>query len=158
MLTFSRLINTLHYDPDLGKFRRRDTGKITGTPMETEYEIISIDGRRYLAHRLAFFYVNGRWPKEEIDHINGIRGDNRIYNLREASRKENARNRKRRHDSACKYKGTCFNKKIRKYHASIMIGGKQRHLGVFVDEVDAAKAYDAAAKKAYGEFCKINFP
>jgi len=63
-----------------------------GTVLATGYRVIRVDGYRYLAHRLAWFYVYGAWPVSEIDHINLLKDDNRISNLRDVSRKENVWN------------------------------------------------------------------
>lgn len=92
------------------------------------------------------------------DHINGNTLDNRRANLRTCTKAENNRNR-----GACKgkhlgLKGTYFHKKRRKWHASIQVNGVSRHIGVFVNPYDAARAYDKAASELHGHFAKLNFP
>jgi hypothetical protein len=99
MLTQAELKKYLRYYPDSGIFTcpcpaRWD--KLLGTPNKLGYVYIMVRGRMYAAHRLAWLYVHGEFPKDEIDHINRIRGDNRICNLREATHKENCRNRDNR--------------------------------------------------------------
>lgn len=101
-LTHARLLELLHYDPDFGEFRNRvRRGQIglagfrTASEHGRGYRTLKVDGRKYLAHRLAWFYVHGEWPPRglEIDHVNRVRDDNRISNLRVVTRSENNRNR-----------------------------------------------------------------
>lgn len=94
---------------------------------------------------------------EFVDHINGNRLDNRRRNLRECTSAENNANRSSNPNSLSKYKGVTWDKSRSKWMASIQTGGKGRTLGRFHSEIDAAKAYDAAAKEAYGSFAKLNF-
>ena len=91
-----------------------------------------------------------------IDHINGDGLDNRRANLRICSNLENRRNQKLRVDSASGYKGVCRNSG--KWQAKIRIEGKWHSLGLFVDKEDAARAYDAAAIRTFGDFARLNFP
>lgn len=106
-------------------------------------------------------------PGQEVDHINGDRLDNRRANLRLCSRVENARNRqptrraRRSGVPHSEFKGVRWDpsgKRVARWRASIRFDGRQQTLGRFVSEVDAAKAYDAAAAKAYGAFARLNFP
>lgn len=98
MLTQAKLKELLEYDPISGVFRRKiniggaKIGDIAGTDNGDGYMKIRVAGKSYKAHRLAWLYVMGRWPKNDIDHINGVRCDNRIINLREATRAENKQN------------------------------------------------------------------
>jgi hypothetical protein len=101
--------------------------------------------------------MNAR-PGQFIDHINHNGLDNRIANLRQASRAENNWNaRKRKGKCSSKYKGVCWFRVRKKWQARIQVNGKGIFLGFFDDEIEAAKAYDAAAKKYYGEFAYLNF-
>jgi len=94
-----------------------------------------------------------------VDHINHDKMDDRRANLRAATRAQNVRNRKKFSNSnGSKYKGIYFRKKSRKWEVMITFERKKIHLGCFKDEIDAAKAYDAAAKKYHGEFAVLNFP
>ena len=92
-----------------------------------------------------------------VDHINGIRLDNRKENLRAVNAKQNAQNSKPRKNSTSKYKGVCYDKKANKWQAQIKIDGKSTYLGTFTSEEEAAKAYDVASKTAWGEFAYQNF-
>lgn len=93
------------------------------------------------------------------DHINGRTLDNRKANLRSATALQNTWN-SRKHSQSCssKYKGVWFHKSIQKWTAMIKARSKRIHLGTFENEIEAAKAYDKAAKKYYGQFAYLNFP
>lgn len=94
-----------------------------------------------------------------VDHINHDGMDDRRANLRAATRAQNIRNRKKfAKSSGSKYKGIYFRKKTRKWEATITFERKKIFLGYFRDEIDAAKAYDRAARKYHGEFASLNFP
>ena len=112
-----------------------------GSKCDHGYRSIRLLGRRIRIHRLVWFMTHGVWPSE-IDHINGDREDNRIDNLREVTRKDNARNQKRRSNAKVKLQGVDFHKG--KFRARINHQGKEKHLGYFDDENEAAKAYNAA--------------
>lgn len=99
--------------------------------------------------------IMGFPENKEIDHINGIKSDNRKENLRICTRAENARNSKKRINSASKYKG--LSKNGDSWQVFVWDGNKNIHIGIFKDEVEAAKAYDKAAREYYGEFAKLNF-
>lgn len=94
-----------------------------------------------------------------VDHINHNGLDNRKANLRPATQTENNRNRRkaRRKKFGSKYKGICWNKNEKRWTARIMYNRKSKYIGIFDDEIVAAKAYDRAAKKHHGEFAALNF-
>lgn len=107
-----------------------------------------------MAHRLAWLYVYGEWPDAEIDHINGNTGDNRISNLRPATRAQNGANRGRQTNNASGVKGVCWHAQSGKWRAMIRISGKSRHLGLFNDIGAAAAAYARATVNRNGEFAR----
>lgn len=160
MLTAARLREVLHYEPETGVFTRiksvcgQTAGTICGSPNGRGYIQITIDGKSYLAHRLAFLYMTGEWPAEFADHINCTQTDNRWANLREATKYENARNSRGRRDTIGGLKGARYDKSIDKYRASIAVNGKQKYLGVFITAEEASQAYSLAAKQYYGQFAR----
>jgi len=92
----------------------------------------------------------------DIDHIDGNPGNNRRSNLRLATRQQNAGNSKKRAGSS-QYKGVNWFKQHQKWHAQIGLNGHKKHLGLFDNEADAARAYNTAATEHFGEYAKLNF-
>ena len=121
------------------------------------YRGITIFDKPYQAHRLAWLYVYGEWPNE-IDHINHIRDDNRLENLRDVTRSQNGMNSSIETGRTSQYKGVHWAKKANKWKAQIGINGKQKYLGYFTIEIEAARAYDRAALEHFGIYAKLNFP
>jgi len=143
----------LEYNPETGdfKFKARRPGKVpagTGTLLRTGYRVVRFGQQKYLLHRLAWAIHYGRWPTGEIDHINGDKSDNRIANLREATRQQNCTNRRAYGKSG--YKGVV--ELNGRWMAQITIDGSRRGLGVYETPEAAHAAYVAVASKAYGEF------
>jgi hypothetical protein len=119
----------------------------------TGYTKIMFAQRSFRAHRILWALTYGSWPEVDVDHINGNRSDNRIANLRLASRAENIRNMKTRTKKKCALKGaTPYKGRADKFVAQIRIDGKQRKLGVFPTEREAHDAYCEVAVKAFGRF------
>lgn len=93
-----------------------------------------------------------------VDHINGNTLDNRRCNLRLATVSQNTANRHAVRPSSSPFTGVSWNKQRSMWKAQIEHMGKGQYLGLFADEEDAARAYDAAARLHFGEFAKLNFP
>lgn len=97
-------------------------------------------------------------PGFSVDHINGDSLDNRRYNLRLASQRQQCYNRKKIDNTSSRYKGVCYHIGKKKWQTNIKIYGQVKYLGTFTDEIEAAKAYDAAARELFGDFARLNFP
>jgi len=150
MLTQERLKELLDYDPETGVFvwkvrrGRVKAGGVAGYKMPVGYIYLQIDGIPYYAHRLAWFYTYGAWPAEEIDHINRVRHDNSISNLRDIAHIKNLWNSHRRGNSTG-FTGVYWSKEKEKYYSQIRAHYVCKHLGYF-DTPEAANAAYMAAK------------
>jgi hypothetical protein len=124
------------------------------TVTDTGYKMAYVDGVSLYAHRVIWAITTGSWPENDVDHINGDRTDNRLVNLRAATRAQNLRNTAKRADNSSGHKGVHWGKARRRWIAEIMCDGKRRQLGRFVNIEDAVSAYDQAAKELFGEFVR----
>jgi hypothetical protein len=167
-LTAERLRELVHYDTASGVFtrlkvatkfgttsaHRRYTGRKLGTVDKRNNTVqIGIDGRVYFAHRLAWLYVHGKWPENEIDHINGDQTDNRLCNLRDVTRSVNMQNRRKPMPGTksgylgVEWSGTSWRARIKK--------NKVRYeLGCYPTPEEAFEAY-LKAKRRLHEGCTI---
>ncbi len=151
----------LRYDPEVGTFTRiRKAGKaqagtVAGIKAKQGYIKICVHGFDYMAHRLAWLYVHGTWP-EEIDHINRLRDDNRISNLRAATGSENRCNRPSKNESKGLPRGVRWDDKANRWHARIQWGRKTIHIGKFKDLAEASAAYNQRARQLHGDFAVLN--
>lgn len=127
-------------------------GRAFATQHERGYLHGFILGRQFLAHRVVWAMVHGKWPSAQIDHINGAKSDNRPANLREASASQNQWNKGVRKDSASRSKGVYFDADRDKWVAEIRSNGRKRFLGRFADQSDAIAAYARASAELHGEF------
>lgn len=154
-LTQSELKRVIHYEPTNGVFTRLVTrgnakrGTIAGTSTTSGHMQMMIHGTLYLLHRLAFLYMTGSFPSDEVDHINHISGDNRWRNLRSATRCDNSRNRTMNNNNTSGHAGVVWNKRNKKWYARIVINSKQIHLGAF-NNIENAKAARQTARVTYG--------
>lgn len=160
MLTQRRLKEVLGYNPETGLFVWRvrlctkvKIGSVAGCFDSKGYVIITIEDKPYKAHRLAWLYMEGAFPKHFIDHINSVPSDNRWINLREATWSESNANRKSTSKSGLK--GVRQTPSDR-WLAQIRLDGKNKHLGIFATKEKAHEAYISAAKKRHGEFFNGN--
>lgn len=148
----------LDYNPETGELHwkhwrpgvRKDMS--AGCLRDDGYIQLIIGHRTYRAHRLAWMYVHGRWPDGDIDHVNMNRSDNRLANLREASRSQNVANSRARANNPTGLKGVSFCKRKGKFRSQIKIKGRQKFLGHFNSAEDAHAAYVKAANDNFGEF------
>lgn len=150
----------LRYDPGTGNLlwlisrRRIRLGMVAGYLDTDGYVHVTIDRRKYFAHRLIWMLLHGRWPDGELDHKNLIKSDNRLDNLREASHGQNMANKAVRKDSLSGVKGVRFVKKLQRWRAEIKIAGRTRCLGLFDDQDSAHTAFSAAVRERHGEFAR----
>jgi hypothetical protein len=165
MITQEFIKEYLKYFPDTGDFmwldKVRQHKKFTeaGCVTEQGYIKITINRKGYKAHRLAWLYVYGYLPDGPIDHINNVRIDNRICNLRVVSTQDNVRNSVvRKAKKSGLLKGvTHYKQKPNKFVARIRVDGKQCNLGVFDSEIEAHAIYCQEAKKHFGEFANFGY-
>lgn len=122
------------------------------------YRVGAIFGVIYRAHRVIWAIQKLKWPIDQIDHIDRDRTNNKWENLRQATSSQNASNVTAKASKASKYLGVYRPSGSSKWQAKIKKFGQVKHLGMFVSEVAAAKAYDRAARKYHGEFANLNFP
>ena len=153
-LAAERLRELLDYDPTAGTFtwRQRRGGKATngieaGGRHRGNYRRIKVDGHRYLAHRLAWFYVHGVWPSVGIDHFDTDPSNNRFANLREATMSENRQNLRRAVRGSAGLLGTW--RSGNKWCAAIKLHGKRIHLGTFATTEAAHAAYVSAKRSLH---------
>ena len=159
MLTQSELKSQLHYDHETGIFTRLvansnrvKVGEVAGGKKNTGYIYFKINCKLYLAHRLAWLYVYGEFPVNFIDHINGIKDDNRIKNLRGATYQQNSFNRDGCKNKTSLFKGVSWSKASKKWKANATLKGKSYYLGLFNLPELASQAYQYFATKHHGEF------
>lgn len=117
------------------------------------YRQIGIGGKRHFAHRLIWLWHHGEFPSF-LDHINGVKSDSRVENLRPATKEENGRNRGAQTNNTSGYKGVSFKKDKGKFRSEIKISGRRIHLGYFTDPATAHAAYAEAANRLFGEFAR----
>lgn len=154
VVNVDRLKEVFTYDPETGIFRwkisprnRTLPGDLAGHVNDSGYMVVTIDKQLLRMHRAAWAIYYGEMPSKHIDHINGIRSDNRICNLRLATKSENCQNTARRKDNKTGAKGVHYRKDTGKYSATISLNGKTMNLGCFDDFESAVKArHDAEIK------------
>lgn len=153
MILLEELKKLLTYDPGTGKFywvEKRggiEAGAEAGHGHGLGYIYIRINKVAYLAHRLAWFYVTGEWPKHQIDHVNKMRGDNRYENLRDATRSENCVNRVPRRGSKSGVTGVGWDNRSGKWMAYVERNKKRVNLGKFAGLPEAVQAREDYLKR-----------
>lgn len=157
ILTHARLHQILHYEPETGVFRWKekmsegtDIGDAAGSAHSGGYWRIQIGGRKYLANRLAWFYVKGEWPAYGVDHRDGDGQNNRWANLRDLPQALNTQNQRRaRSDNRSGLIGAHRQHRGPGFTSTIIVGGKRMHLGSFKTAEEAHAAYISAKRRLH---------
>ena len=156
-LTAERLRELMHYDQDTGIFTRKVStssnaraGDVVGAPMSAGYLTTTINYKHHLLHRLAWLYVYGAWPTTHLDHINRIRTDNRICNLREATHTQNARNMSKASNNTSGHPGVHWRSDRAKWWALIESDGQKHYLGCYNTIEEAVAARKAGELRYWG--------
>ena len=155
-----RILERLEYDPSTGLITNKRNGKEAGCKHNSGSRLITFSSKeedyyfKMSSYRIAWFLHYGKWPEGFVDHINGIRDDDRIDNLRVVNYSQNAMNSRPQANASVKYKGVRLMPAA--FIATITVNSKQVHLGTFQTAEDAAIAYNEAAAKHYGEYARLN--
>lgn len=158
LITAEEARQLFHYNPETGDLTwkvsrgRIASGRIVRTRHNHGYYSVRINRGQYLVHRVIWLIVHGRWPTEHIDHANGVRTDNRLCNLREATRSENQWNQAISRRNKSGFKGVFWAKHANKWEARVEVSGKRQYLGRYDTREEAHAAYCKAAKELHGEF------
>lgn len=165
MITHALLLSLIHYNPRTGVFTRlaipngsgrgkRPVASVAATPKGDGYMRVYVDGRRYSAHRLAFFYMMGRWPDPEVDHKDGDGSNNRWRNLRESTRAANQQNQRRAQRSNRHSRLLGVKKNGNGWTAKIVFYGLSIGLGTYGTPAEAHAVY-VRAKRSLHASCMI---
>ena len=153
-ITQADIKRELIYDPDTGVFTNRihrhtrsKLGAKAGYENTIGYLIIQVAGFKFQAHRLAWLYMTGKWPENQIDHINRKRNDNRFSNLRDATASQNIQNSSDSTKNTSGVRGVTWSKHCNKWQAQIFVLGKCKYLGLFDSKEEAAAVRKAAVEK-----------
>lgn len=170
-LSYAELLRALSYDPESGIFRWKikrnsygggvrpgDRAGAVRCNKESSWREIGINGVRYKEHRLAWLYSNEAWPSEEIDHINRNPLDNRLDNLREATRSQNQANalRPQRCRPKSGYKGV-YRGKSGRWFSHVSVDGILIRLGRFDSPAEAHETYKAKIRELRGDFAVLSY-
>jgi hypothetical protein len=146
--TAEALKTALRYEAETGLFywierhgKRGIPGRVAGTVDVDGYVVVTLNGKRHKGHRLAWLFAHGRWPAVAVDHINGVKHDNRLTNLREADWAQNQHNRRLQKNNKSGFMGVHFCSRSGKWRAAIRAEGRGRNLGGYDSPEEAHSAY-----------------
>jgi hypothetical protein len=161
ILTQFELKKHLTYDAESGIFIRNISlcgkvrvGDICNYKSKEGYILIRVNNIQYKAHRLVWLYIHGYFPPDIIDHINGIRDDNRLVNIRLATRQQNNMNSNIQKNNKSGYKGVCWHKDSSKWIAQASVNNKSKYLGIYDTPEEASQVYIKFVKNIHKEFYK----
>lgn len=158
------------YDPETGEFtlklpRRGNpenslvVGRRATSRQKVGYDVLCIKYEgvyyRVYAHRAAWAMVHGEWPSLHLDHADGVKSNNRISNLRQATNQENTRNRGRNVNNTSGYKGVTFCKRCKKWEASVKVSGARKFLGYFPTPEEASEVRVAHDLAHFDQFAHV---
>ncbi len=152
-MSYEQMSKELDYNSGTGELvwkKRRvgvSAGSMAGSSGGRRYMCVTVNRKKYLAHRVAWLLGHGEWPQGQIDHINHNKLDNRLINLRVVDAQGNARNRKVPAHNTSGVMGVCFHKHDKVWQAGIKVNGIRKHLGAFADWFDAVCVRKAAEYK-----------
>lgn len=149
LITAERLREVFHYDPETGLFTRIEqrsgrgkVGDVVGYKDASGHLYAMADYQKYAVHRLAFLYMTGEWPKGQVDHMNGVRDDNRWVNLRDVTHTINAQNRTRaKRGKKNDLPLGVFKTLEGRFRSVCRVMGKNHHLGTFPTIAEAEMTY-----------------
>lgn len=156
--TLDVLQSLFRYDPNTGDIFWIASGKgkikkkAAGTQELSGYKGIVVNGKRIRAHIIAWALYHNKWPDDQLDHINGVKSDNRIANLREATNSQNGKNLKIKSNNTSGTTGVGYDKINDKWRATIKVDGKQKNLGRYLNIEDAIFVRKQAEIKYFGEW------
>lgn len=156
LVTFQVLNSRAIYDSESGRFYKKERIDVDDCSSGYRKISVTVGGKRVFvkAHRAAFLLMTGEWPKDEVDHIDLDKSNNRWKNLRHATMAENRTNVRVRPNCISKMKGAHYRKSINKWSSKISINGKPIHLGIFDSPEKAHMAYCSAVEKYKKDFLR----
>lgn len=161
-INLKQLKESLEFNPLTGNFswkvspcNRIQIGDIAGSIDKNGYIIVRINKKAYYAHRLAWFYYYEEWPNKDIDHRDLNKINNKIKNLRLATKPQNAYNTAISKRNTSGFKGVSQNKITKRWMAQLIFEGERIYLGYFSTPEEAYKVYTRTAKKLHGKFFRL---
>jgi len=150
------VLTRLAFTDEAGRFWKERPVRVVTAPDKAgrRYLQISLFGYPYLVHRVVYLIVTGRWPRRDIDHVNGDVTDNRWSNLRPASRSQNCANRGAAPSNRSGYKGVSLCADTGLWRARVKFKGRSTCLGRFATPEDAYVAYTKAARRVHGQYAR----
>lgn len=156
-----KLNSLFNYEPKTGILswkvstnNRVKPGDLIRTRYKDGHLAVSVDGRRYLAHRIIWKMMTGSDPIDQIDHIDGNASNNAFANLRESDQSQNLANTKKRRDNTSGIKGVSFHKATGKWRVTIGKAYQSRQFGIYDDLEDAIEAANKHRRQMHGEFAR----